>query len=149
MKPRDRGARRRAARQGVSSASIPPVAHPPALFPPLAAPSRFRLAAPSEVVTGSAPVGRVRVVRHGPRSAAVALLLYAAWHGSASRRTLLCPTREARSRRGFSGTAVTGLRARAAPPRRDRKPFTTQLEILAPIAGVSDTSPHVVAALVS
>jgi hypothetical protein len=131
--------RRRAARRGLAAAAAPEAAAPgpapaapaapaaagPAAAParrPLVAPAGLRLATPSEVVTGTALVGRsvlffwptegwvrgtvVRpsravgfshVVRYGPQSAlglaTVASLLDAASHGPAGRWALLCPAR--------------------------------------------------------
>ena len=112
--------RRQANRREVAGPSAAPPAVPePA---PLVAPIGFRLAAPAEVLTGSALVGRpvmfrwptegwvrgtvVRrsraagfshVVRYGPRSALgaaiVASLLDAASHGPAGRWALLFPAR--------------------------------------------------------
>ena len=112
--------RRQANRREVAGPSAAPPAVPePA---PLVAPIGFRLAAPAEVLTGSALVGRTvmfrwptegwvrgtvvrrsraagfsHVVRYGPRSALgaaiVASLLDAASHGPAGRWALLFPAR--------------------------------------------------------
>ena len=125
--PRRRGARRAGPADGPAAGPAPAPAPAPVLVVPSpAAPAGFRLAAPTEVVTGSALLGRAvlfhwpadgwvrgtvvrrsraagfsHVVRYGPRSAlgaaTVDSLLDAASHGSGGRWMLLCPVRHSRA----------------------------------------------------